>query len=803
MRNLAEKITGKFSKISKKFFFYKKIIFLYIIIFWLTLTSLSFLNQNLFKASITTINWGTLATQCTWWTFTKRYYDWETTAFFDTFNWSSNLDWAIKTPVTRWYNPYWVLSSIPNFQQKTNIKAKWSTSSVIVLESSNTVTLNKPNNSSVSRNDIAAQMAYRVSRISAKPDVYVQWDWLTYYTVYTSSPDIQNSITFDPGFFPDFANWTQYTDTECLNIQMSWCWDWTIDNWENWTRNWWETCDDWNLLNWDWCSSTCWIEPIAWICWTANWTTQSEKPIINLCWDWSFPTVNWETEWPWSWVCAWKAWWASASCNATKTIINTPVNWICWNSNLKTLDNKPVSDLCAQWVATPVWWDWNWPWSWSCKWIDLWADVNCSAEKTLNPVVINWTCWADNTKTLNSTPTNLCTTWVASAIVWTWLWATPWTWNCAWDNWWSNDPCSASKTIVPVVINWTCWAAAKAYTFTDLTYWTYNICKNWSVTWWVSPSFPTEWSTVTWTCDSPNWWVKSPTCTATRTVSPKVCWDSVIQTPNDAWVNEQCDNWALNWTPWDSCSATCTTNTPIDWLCWISHLKSFNSAPTVNLCAKWIQTTPTDNANLDWWDWTCWWIIWWSTVNCNASKSTIKEVLHKSWGWWWERWRRPLCWNWKMDFELEDCDDWNNMSWDWCSARCHIEKVCWDWNIDSININWQREQCDDWNLVDWDWCSATCQNDEIIKKIIRPKIYSQQFCWNWKIEKWEDCDDWNLSNWDFCSNACLFTNIALKPNFSETKSEITHTWPSEILYFLSILLSAWIFFRRKIKKIFI
>jgi hypothetical protein len=42
----------------------------------------------------------------------------------------------------------------------------------------------------------------------------------------------------------------------------------------------------------------------------------------------------------------------------------------------------------------------------------------------------------------------------------------------------------------------------------------------------------------------------------------------------------------------------------------------------------------------------------------------------------------------------------------------------------------------------------------------------------------------------------MFTNIAEKPAFKQSH---TSTWPSEILYFLiSLILSWWIFYRRKI-----
>ena len=370
----------------------------------------------------------------------------------------------------------------------------------------------------------------------------------------------------------------------------------------------------------------------------------------------------------------------------------TPQNYTfsVWNNSFtKHYANDP--DWSQSWITNHrecfnIYVSWCWDWDLndnpnSNEQCDDWNNINwdwCSATcQTEVPDPVNWVCWSANGITTNVNPKddpnyNLCSIGNASNVWWTW----PWSWTCIWLNSWTTASCSADKTPDPV--NWVCWSANGITTNSNpKDDPNYNLCSvgNASSVWWTWP-----WS---WTC---------------------------------IWLN--------NWTT-ASCSADKTPD-PVNLKCWISNWKTFSLKPTVNLCSD----LSTPNVNWDWpWIWQCQWVNW----TCTANKSTISEhlSLNPPWWWgWWERWRRALCWNWIMDFELEECDDWNNMSWDWCSKRCHIEKVCWDWNIDAININWQREQCDDWNLIDWDWCSSTCEIDKVIIK--KRKIVNQQFCWNWK-----------------------------------------------------------------------
>ena len=806
---------------------YWNIVLLYTILTIFFVTVFNFINIKNFNADIL----NSVQTNCNWWTFNARYYEWENKSFTDNFYWDSNKVWAFwfNSSKVDIYNSNWILSSTPTFSKNSQIKPKW-VNWVRFFTSNNPVTINKPT-TNISRDNIAAQIVYNITRKHNNWTDYLIWTPGNY----TYSTENWASFNIDYNDKPNFTSAT-YSDYECFNIYVSWCWDWTIDDWTNWTLSKWEECDNWilNWTAWNSCSATCkTIIPVTKTCWDWIIDTPNDSLVNEQCDDWN--TDNWD--------------WCSASCK-----LETPNCTISANP-----DSWEIIPLDIDFTFTKE--DWA-----NYKEIDFW-DWN-------NSLIQN--------NTINHTYTE---TWTFNAVLTIENW---YIWNIAT---WITKPENFCSTNILITNqkNWACWTAVKNYEITEMSYWTDTFCSEWNITWWINPNFPIEWWSESWTCDWENWWNISPICTATRT-NAKICWDSNIDTPNDLWVNETCDDWnnidwdwcsaicqteipvdwvcwtdnwqTLNSTPtnlcifwtasiisgtwpwawncnwilwwndvscsaniipktcwdsnidtpndlwvnetcddwnnidWDWCSAICQTEIPVDWVCWISDWKTFSSVPTVNLCSPWTASVVTETLNPDWWTWNCNWVLWWATSwTCNATKSTIKEELHSSWWWSWERRRRALCWNWTVDFELEECDDWNDMAWDWCSRRCHIEKICWDWIVDAININWQREACDDWNNIDWDWCSSICEIDQII----RPKIINQQFCWNWKVEKWEECDDWNLDNFDSCNNVCLYKKTVLKPK----KVNLQKTWPSEILYFLmSILLSTWLFFRKKIKKLF-
>lgn len=61
---------------------------------------------------------------------------------------------------------------------------------------------------------------------------------------------------------------------------------------------------------------------------------------------------------------------------------------------------------------------------------------------------VNWSCWYADWNSYSSIPNTipdeaLCSSWNPSSISWNW----PRSWTCQWINWWSNDSCSANKSL--------------------------------------------------------------------------------------------------------------------------------------------------------------------------------------------------------------------------------------------------------------------------------------------------------------------------------------------------------------------
>jgi cysteine-rich repeat protein len=121
----------------------------------------------------------------------------------------------------------------------------------------------------------------------------------------------------------------------------------------------------------------------------------------------------------------------------------------------------------------------------------------------------------------------------------------------------------------------------------------------------------------------------------------------------------------------------------------------------------------------------------------------------------------PFCGDWFVQTgKNEQCDDWNNKSWDGCSTTC-LSEICGDGLIDSNwsdNILWNTddEQCDDSNTISGDGCSSICK---------------AEICGDWQITWTEQCDEWR-----FCDNGTSCTdNPWICPGECKTRSTDTCT----------------------------
>ena len=122
------------------------------------------------------------------------------------------------------------------------------------------------------------------------------------------------------------------------------------------------------------------------------------------------------------------------------------------------------------------------------------------------------------------------------------------------------------------------------------------------------------------------------------------------------------------------------------------------------ICAYWLKKTNIKCEVADFWK-----KIYKTSVKCvnktkiiSPTKNTIK------------------CWDWIVDKPSEECDDWNTISWDWCSNTCKKENdeitknnVCWDGIIwERSNNNEIIDECDFGINLKWPkWCTSNCKID--------------------------------------------------------------------------------------------
>ncbi len=336
------------------------------------------------------------------------------------------------------------------------------------------------------------------------------------------------------------ASW-QNLSTLLLTDEPALCSAWT-SSWFTLSWNTWSWTCDWT--NW-WSSvSISAYKIINWACWTARWTTVTETPATSeLCLKGTgtLPIISGST---YTWTCNWVNTWANVNCSALKKI-----DWLCWDSDRKSLDSKPSTSLCSAWEATEVLW--SGPWTWTCNWVNDWITNNCRALKTLEK--INWSCWTASWVNFYTTPTtNLCSTWTST---WETLSGSTYSWTCNWVNDWTSINCSAIQKF-----DWICWTASWA-TLTSAPTNGAELCSVWTSTW-----ANLSGSTYSWTCIWVNSWITN-NCTASKKTtswwgwwwtSYITCTDSKLECVNNIYTLKSW-NYCIWWNLWKTCVSQ-TTN---------------------------------------------------------------------------------------------------------------------------------------------------------------------------------------------------------------------------------------------------
>jgi len=203
-----------------------------------------------------------------------------------------------------------------------------------------------------------------------------------------------------------------------------------------------------------------------------------------------------------------------------------------------------------------------------------------------------------------SDPHYECYVWLVS---WCWDWVTDSSYGEQCDNWpdnwdWNWTPivkngvvCNSSCKIVQPE----CWPAAKTYS-ADATNFDWDFCKSPSSLDGSTPNFPSQWSSVSWTCKLGD---LTTTCTATREKNNN-------PNPNPGW-------WGWwGWWGWPGPGGNWWWNTQPK--CWPASWQVLNAKPQNNLCDIWTPSSVTENPTS--WSWTCSENS--NSVNCEAYKST-------------------------------------------------------------------------------------------------------------------------------------------------------------------------------------
>lgn len=253
-------------------------------------------------------------------------------------------------------------------------------------------------------------------------------------------------------------------------------------------------------------------------------------------------TINWNitstacqapvsvtTAWPTCWTAWWytfpyneTSWWTRTFCSVGTPSPNPPTFPSQWWSTSWTCNWvwSPVTCVAYRW--TP-WWGWwgGWGWSWpSCVRISVPSlELSWSWKAISSTWSVNYTCYWN---------THVWNIWIDCDL--------DWDWNTKTINYQST-----------ATLSWTYRYANFTCTYTDPN-------KTYRPRCYVGSAS----TTIT------TWSRSDLACWTTLSVWQKICWDWVVQRPNDAWINEECEKvlnpvtWVMEFPAW--CVACKTSN---------------------------------------------------------------------------------------------------------------------------------------------------------------------------------------------------------------------------------------------------
>ena len=234
------------------------------------------------------------------------------------------------------------------------------------------------------------------------------------------------------------------------------------------------------------------------------------------------------------------------------------------------------------------------------------------------------------------------------------------------------------------------------------------------------------------------------------------CWDWIVS--NNNW--ESCDNWVLNWTPWNNCSATCQPILCKNWWVWWTLTWTINLS-TPWLCQSWV-SAGNFNSTLSWnttnYSWSCWQTSWW---NCSASYTDNNTNNCKNWWVWWTlTWTINLstpwlCQSWVSVWNFNSTLSWNTTNYSWSCGQ-----KSW-WNCSASYTDNNTNNCTNW----WVWWTLTWTIN----------LSTPWLCQSWvSVWNFNSTLSWNTTNYSWSCGQKSWWNCSA--NYTDNNTNNCINW---------------------------
>ncbi len=217
----------------------------------------------------------------------------------------------------------------------------------------------------------------------------------TYYAQWSIN---DYTVTFDgnwgTGHTPTSKSVTYNTAVWTLASNPTRAW-YTFNGWYTQTSGW-TQISTWTTITTDTTFYSQWLQ--NWVCWSTDWTSQTNVPSTNLCSVWTSSSVT-IAAWSYTWTCS-STWATTANCSATRQYIVTFDENGGWTPSPTT---KNVDYNTAVWVLSTVfktgytfdgWFTLISGWTLITTATNVIDNITYYAHWTINNYTVSWSFWA-------------------------------------------------------------------------------------------------------------------------------------------------------------------------------------------------------------------------------------------------------------------------------------------------------------------------------------------------------------------------------------------------------------------------